>query len=148
MTRYRFKDYPSIWAECRDQAPKLNIGAETLRKWVTQAQADASERTGPTSEELKKIKRLKRENRDLREANDTLKAAASFLNSGTSSQAAVHSRFHPGDEGERPWSRVDVRRPPQARRRGHFTARIEHGRPAMLPRESRPTRHSSSVSGR
>ena len=79
MTLDRLKDYPSMWAACRDLAPKLNIGAETLRKWVTQAQADAGERTGPTSEELEEIKRLKRENRDLRETNDILKAAASFF---------------------------------------------------------------------
>ena len=68
-----------MWAARLDLAAKLNIGAETLRKWVTQAQADAGERTGPTSEELEEIKRLKRENRDLRETNDILKAAASFF---------------------------------------------------------------------
>jgi transposase len=79
MTLDRVKDYPSLRAACRDLAPKLNIGAETLRKWVTQAQADAGERTGPTTEELEEIKRLKRENRDLRETNDILKAAASFF---------------------------------------------------------------------
>ena len=73
------KDYPSMWAACRDLAPNLNIGAVTLRKWVTQAQADAGERTGPTTEELEEIKRLKRENRDLRERNDILRVEASFL---------------------------------------------------------------------
>ncbi|MEB0005009.1 IS3 family transposase [Cryobacterium sp. 10I1] len=82
MTLDRLKDYPSMWAACRDLAPKLNIGAETLRKWVTQAQADAGERSGPTSEELEEIKRLKRENRDLRETNDILKAAGVFLREG------------------------------------------------------------------
>ncbi|MDJ0349489.1 transposase [Cryobacterium sp. PH29-G1] len=79
MTLDRVKDYPSMRVACRDLAAKLNFGAETLRKWVTQAQADAGERTGPTSEELEEIKRLKRENRDLRETNDILKAAASFF---------------------------------------------------------------------
>lgn len=70
MTLNRLKDYPSIWAACRDLAPKLNIGPETLRKWVTQAQADAGERTGPTSDELDEIKRLKRENKELRDVDD------------------------------------------------------------------------------
>jgi transposase len=79
MTLDRVKDYPSMWAACRDLAPKLNVGPETLRKWVRQAQSDAGERTGPTSEELEEIKRLKRENRDLRETNEILKAAASFF---------------------------------------------------------------------
>jgi hypothetical protein len=47
MTLDRVKDYPSMWAACRDLAPKLNIGAETLRKWVTLVQADAGERIRP-----------------------------------------------------------------------------------------------------
>jgi len=64
---------------CRVLAPKLNIGAETLRKRVAQAQDDASDRTAPTTDELAEIKRLKRENRDLRETNDSLTAAASFF---------------------------------------------------------------------
>ncbi|TFD13525.1 IS3 family transposase [Cryobacterium sp. TMT1-2-2] len=83
MTVDRVKDYPSMWAACRELAPKLNVGPETLRKWVRQAQSDAGERTGPTSEELEEIRRLKRENRDLRETNEILKAAASFLSSGS-----------------------------------------------------------------
>ena len=132
MTLDRVKDYPSMWAACRELAPKLNVGPETLRKWVRQAQSDAGERTGPTSEELEEIKRLKRENRDLRETNEILKAAASFLSSGSSTLATVHSRVHRCDEGERPWSRADLWRPAWAGRLGHFTARIVRGRSALL----------------
>ena len=58
MTVDRVKDYPSMWAACRELAPKFNVGPETLRKWVRPAQSDAGERTGPTSEELEEIKRL------------------------------------------------------------------------------------------
>lgn len=79
LTLDRLKDYPSISAACRELGPKLNVGAETLRKWVMQAQADAGERSGPSSEQLEEIKRLTRENKDLRETNDILKAAASFF---------------------------------------------------------------------
>ena len=79
MTLDRLADYPSMSAACRDLAPKLNIGAETLRKWVMQAQADAGQRTGPTSDELEEIKRLKRENKDLRDINEILKAASAFF---------------------------------------------------------------------
>jgi len=57
--------------------PKLNVGPETLRKWVTQAQAESGERTGPTSDELDEIKRLKREDKELLDLNDILKAAPS-----------------------------------------------------------------------
>ena len=42
----------------------LDVGPETLRKWVVQAQIDAGRRPGATSAELEEIKRLKKENRD------------------------------------------------------------------------------------
>jgi transposase len=78
MTLDRLKDYPPLWAAVSDLAPKLNVGAETLRKWTLQAQSDAGDRVGPTSDELDEIRRLKRENLDLKETNEILKAAASF----------------------------------------------------------------------
>jgi transposase-like protein len=59
--------------------PKLGVGAETLRRWIVQAQVDAGQRSGPTSEELAEIKRLKNENAELREANEILKAATIFF---------------------------------------------------------------------
>lgn len=77
--------------------PKLNVGPETLREWVNQAQIDAGTKTGPTSEELQEIKDLKREVRDLKETNDILKAAASSR--GKSTLATAHSRIHQPDEG-------------------------------------------------
>ena len=79
MALDRLKDYPSPWAAFRDLGPKLNVGPETLRKWVAQAQVDAGTRTGPTSEGLEDIKKLKKENRGLREINEILTAAASFF---------------------------------------------------------------------
>ena len=66
MTLDRLEDCPSMWAACRDLAPKLKTGAETLRKWATQAHTDAGDRRGPTSDQLEEIKRLIRENRELR----------------------------------------------------------------------------------
>lgn len=45
----RLDRYKSVYGACQDLAPKLNIGAETLRRWVVQAQIDAGDRTGPTS---------------------------------------------------------------------------------------------------
>lgn len=46
----RLDRYKSLYAACADMAPKLNIGKETLRRWVLQAQIDAGERTGPTND--------------------------------------------------------------------------------------------------
>ena len=52
---------------------------ETLRKWVRQAEIDAGQRPGLTSEEHAEIKRLKRENAELRRANEILKSASAFF---------------------------------------------------------------------
>src|SRR5450756_2782947 len=79
MVLDRLKDYPSVWAAAQGLGPKLGVGPETLRKWVVQAQVDQGQRPGPSSEELAEIKRLRAENRDLKEANETLKAASIFF---------------------------------------------------------------------
>jgi transposase len=53
--------YPSDWPAICAVAEKLDIGtAETLRKWVRQAEVDAGQRPGVTSEEPAEIRRLKR----------------------------------------------------------------------------------------
>ena len=73
-------EYPSDWPAICAVAEKLGIGtAETLRKWVRQAEVDAGTRPGVTSEENAEIKRLKRENAELRRANEILKAASAFF---------------------------------------------------------------------
>lgn len=79
MVLDRLKDYPSVSAAAKDLGPKLNVGAETLRKWVMQAQADTGAMPGATTEQLAEMARLKRENAELRETNEILKAAASFF---------------------------------------------------------------------
>ena len=73
-------DYPSDWPAICAVAKKLGIGtAETLRKWVRQAEVDAGQRPGVSSEESAEIRRLKRENAELRRANEILKAASAFF---------------------------------------------------------------------
>jgi transposase len=63
-------EYPSDWPAICAVAAKLGIGsAETLRKWVRQAEVDAGTRLGVTSEESAEMRRLKRENAELRRAN-------------------------------------------------------------------------------
>lgn len=46
---------------------------------MVQAQVDAGERAGPTSEGLEEIKQLERENRDRKEVSEILKAASIFF---------------------------------------------------------------------
>jgi transposase len=42
-------------------ARDLNVSAETPRKWVNQAEIDAGERDGLTTEEKEKLRRLRKE---------------------------------------------------------------------------------------
>ncbi|MBU8855753.1 MULTISPECIES: transposase [unclassified Micromonospora] len=73
-------NYESDWAAITAVAARLGIGtAETLRKWVRQAQVDDGRRPGVTSEESAELKRLRRENAELRRANEILKAASAFF---------------------------------------------------------------------
>jgi transposase len=73
-------NYDSQWAAINAVAQKLEVGtAETVRKWVRQAEIDAGHRPGRTSEESAELKRLRRENAELRRANEILKAASAFF---------------------------------------------------------------------
>ncbi|SCG52135.1 transposase [Micromonospora inositola] len=73
-------NYESDWAAITAVAVRLGIGtAETLRKWVRQAQVDDGQRPGVTTEESAELKRLRRENAELRRANEILKAASAFF---------------------------------------------------------------------
>ncbi len=60
-------------------ARQLDIGPETLRKWVRQAEIDRGDRAGLSTEERARIAELERENRELRRANEILKAASAFF---------------------------------------------------------------------
>lgn len=77
MTLDRLSEYPSVYAACNALAPTL--GPESLLRWVVQAQVDAGEKTGPSSEELEEIERLRAEVRDLKESNELLKQASIFF---------------------------------------------------------------------
>ena len=73
-------DYPSDWPAIVAVAKRLGIGsAETLRKWVRQAEVDGGARPGVTSEESAELRKLRAEVRELRRANEILKAASSFF---------------------------------------------------------------------
>jgi transposase len=60
-------------------ARQLDIGPESLRRWVVQAEIDRGRRAGTTSDEALRISELERENRELRRSNEILKSASAFF---------------------------------------------------------------------
>jgi len=58
---------------------RVGVNADTLRGWVKQAQIDAGERPGTTTNESARIKQLEAEVRELKRANEILLAASSFF---------------------------------------------------------------------
>src|SRR5438132_7687611 len=60
-------------------ARQLGINVESLRNWIRQAEVDAGERPGITTDDQRRILELERENRELRRANEILKSASAFF---------------------------------------------------------------------
>ena len=60
-------------------ADQLGYGAESLRRWVAQAEIDSGQAPGVSTADREKIKRLEQENRELRRANEILKKASAFF---------------------------------------------------------------------
>jgi transposase len=72
-------EYESQWAAIGSIAAKIGCTAETLRKWVRQAERDRGRRGGTTTSEHGRLKELERENRELKRANEILRQAAAFF---------------------------------------------------------------------
>jgi len=72
-------EYPNLTSACEAVSARLGFGAESLRRWVRQAQVDAGDRQGVSTTESERIRKLERENRELREANAILRDAAVFF---------------------------------------------------------------------
>lgn len=79
LVREHRGEYPSNAKAITAVARQEGVGTETLRRWVVQAELDAGNRDGQTSEEHAEIRRLKAENRRLREDVAILKAATTFF---------------------------------------------------------------------
>jgi transposase len=73
-------EYDTEFAAIKAVADKLGIGsAESVRKWVRQAEVDAGTRPGASSAESEEIRQLKRKVAELERANEILKAASSYF---------------------------------------------------------------------
>ena len=83
-------EHGSQWAAIGSIAAKIGCTAETLRRWVRQAERDSGKRAGTTTEDRDRIKALEREIRELRQANEILRKASAYF-----AQAELDRRFKP-----------------------------------------------------
>ena len=72
-------EHDSQWAAIGSIAAKIGCTAETLRKWVRQAERDRGRRAGLSTTERDRLKELERENRELKRANEILRKASAFF---------------------------------------------------------------------
>jgi len=79
MVREHGAEHPSQWAAINSIAGKLGCTAETLRRWVRQAERDTGDHPGLTTDERQRLKDLERENRELKRANDILRLASAYF---------------------------------------------------------------------
>ena len=79
MVREHRGEHESQWATICSIAAKMGCTAETLRRWVRQAERDSGEREGVTTAERERIKTLEQEVRGLRQANEILRKASAYF---------------------------------------------------------------------
>jgi transposase-like protein len=72
-------EHESQWAAICSIAAKIGCTAETLRRWVRQAERDSGLREGLSTSERERIKALEREVRELRQANEILRKASAYF---------------------------------------------------------------------
>ena len=79
LVREHADDYPTEWAAITAVSGRLGMSAETLRKWIRQAEVDEGKAAGVPSSESAEIRELRRKNRELEQTIEILKAATSFF---------------------------------------------------------------------
>ncbi len=71
--------HSSQWAGIQSVASKIGCTAETLRKWVRQAEYNAGVGDGLTTTERERLKHLEREVKQLTRANEILRKASAYF---------------------------------------------------------------------
>jgi transposase len=79
LVREHAGDYETEWAAMKAISARLGMSAETLRKWVRQAEVDAGEAPGMTTDAAREIRELRRNCRELEATVEILRAATGFF---------------------------------------------------------------------
>lgn len=79
LVREHRDEYDTEWAAMRAMSMRLGMSAETLRKWVRQADIDDGEQDGITTATARENRDLKRKVAELEQTVEILKAATSFF---------------------------------------------------------------------
>jgi transposase len=97
-------------------ARQLDIGTESLRTWIRQAQIDRGKKRGATSEEKRRITELGRQVRELRRANEIAVLdhgqpfiRATLLLNGATSAATLRTAPGRPHRGQPPRSDIKLR---------------------------------------
>ncbi len=79
LVREHRDDYETEWAAMRAISARLGMSAETLRKWVRQAEVDDGEAVGVPTETSRELRELRRKTRELEQTIEILQAATTFF---------------------------------------------------------------------
>ena len=72
-------EHGSQWASILSVSAKIGCAAQSLHRWVVQAERDQGSRAGLSTSEREQLKQLQRENRELKRANEILKTASAYF---------------------------------------------------------------------
>jgi len=79
LVREHQDEYSSPWAAIQSISAKIGCTAESLRRWVREAENDSGEREELTATERERLKALEREVRELQQANEILRKASTYF---------------------------------------------------------------------
>jgi len=79
LVREHAGDYESEFAAMKAVAGRLGMSAETVRKWVRQAETDEGKAPGVSTEEAAQVRQLRRKVAELERTTGILSAATGFF---------------------------------------------------------------------
>jgi transposase len=93
LVREHADDYDSEWAAMCAISARLGMSAETLRKWVRQAEVDDGVTAGVPSETARELRELRRKNRELEPRSKYLRPQQ-LSSRGSATRYTVDLRVH------------------------------------------------------